>query len=109
MKNNKLLMWIFFLLSILFIGLFLILVGYYVNDYMNLIHNNTLCGIDRLMFNFFYVIGFLPISVLGIITSTLCTKFADSKKIKVILYIENAVFISGIVFSAILYFHKINM
>ena len=64
-QNNKLLMWIFFLLSILFIGLLVVLVGYYVNDYINLIHNDTLSGIDYLMFNFFYVIGFLPVSVFG--------------------------------------------
>lgn len=108
-KNNKLLMWIFFLLSVLFMGLLIILVGYYIDDYINLIHNDTLSGIDHLMFNFFYVIGFLPISVLGLITSTLCNKFADLKKIKAILYIESAVFILGIVFTGILYFYKINM
>ncbi len=108
-KNSNLLMWIFFLLSILFIGLLLILVGCFISDYMNLIHNDTLSGIDYLMFNFFYVIGFLPISVLGLISSMLCTKFAASKKIKIILYIESAIFILGIVFSGILYFHKINM
>ena len=108
-QNNKLLMWIFFLLSILFIGLLVVLVGYYVNDYINLIHNDTLSGIDYLMFNFFYVIGFLPVSVFGLISSILCIKFATSKKIKIILYIESAIFILGIVFSGILYFHKINM
>ena len=108
-QNNKLLMWIFFLLSTLFIGLLLILVGYYVNDYINLVHNDTLSGIDYLMFNFFYVIVFLPVSVLGLISSILCIKFVTSKKIKIILYIESAIFILGIVFSGILYFHKINM
>ncbi len=102
-------MWIFFLLSTLFIGLLLILVGYYVNDYINLVHNDTLSGIDYLMFNFFYVIVFLPVSVLGLISSILCIKFVTSKKIKIILYIESAIFILGIVFSGILYFHKINM
>ena len=57
-QNNKLLMWIFFLLSILFIGLLVILVGYYVSDYISLICNETLSGIDYIMFNFFYVIVF---------------------------------------------------
>lgn len=72
-------MWIFFLLSIFFIGLLLILVGYYVSDYISLICNETLSGIDYIMFNFFYVIVFLLISILEI------------------------------VFSVILYFHKIDM
>lgn len=103
-KNNKLLMQILFLLSILFIGLLFLLVGYFVNDYINIIHNDTLSGLEHLMFNLFYFIGFLPISALGLITSTLCTKFTDSKKIKVILYIESTVFILGIVFSGVLYF-----
>lgn len=103
-KNNELLMWIFLLLSILFFGLLVILGIYYINDYINLIHNNTLSGIDYLMFNFFYVIGFLPVSVLGLINSTLSIKFATSKKIKIILYIESAIFILGIFFSGILYF-----
>ena len=108
-KNNGILTLIFLLLSILFFGLLVILGIYYINDYINLIHNNTLSGIDCLMFNFFYVIGFLPVSVLGLISSTLCIKFATLKKIKIILYIETAIFILGIVFSGILYFHKINM
>ena len=104
MKNNKLLAQIFFLLSILFIGLLIILTGYYINDYIHLIRNNTLSAIDHLLFDFFYVIGFFPISVLGIISSYLCLKFATSQKIKVITYIESAVFIIVIIFSVILYF-----
>ncbi len=108
-QSNKLLMWIFLLLSIIFIVLLHILVGYYISDYISLICNETLSGIDYLMFNFFYVIGFLPVSVLGLISSILCIKFATSKKIKIILYIESAIFIFGIVFSGILYFQKINM
>ena len=108
-KNNKALTLIFLLLSVLFFVLFGILGIYYIIDYINLIHNNTLSGIDYLMFNFFYVIGFLPVSVLGLISSTLCIKFATSKKTKIILYIEGAIFILGIIFSGILFFHKINM
>ena len=108
-KNNEVLTLIFLLLSILFFGLLVILGIYYINDYINLIHNNTLSGIDYLMFNFFYVIGFLPVSILGLISSILCIKFATKKKIKIILYIESAIFILGIVFSGILFFHKINM
>lgn len=79
-KNTGILTLIFLLLSILFFGLLVILGIYYINDYINLIHNNTLSGIDYLMFNFFYVIGFLPVSVLGLISSTLCIKFATLKK-----------------------------
>ena len=108
-KNNGILTLIFLLLSILFFSLLVILGIYYINDYINLINNNTLSGIDYLMFNFFYVIGFLPVSVLGLISSILCIKFAISKKVKIILYIESAIFILGIVFSGILYFHRINM
>lgn len=108
-KHEFFLTLIFFLLSILFLACLIILGIYYIDDYINLIHNNTLSGIDYLMFNFFYVVGFLPVSVLGLISSILCIKFATSKKIKIILYIESAIFILGIVFSGILYFYKINM
>ncbi len=108
-KNNKFLMWSFFILSSIFIGLLLILFGCYVSDYIGLINNDTLSGIDYLMFNFFYVIDFLPVSVLGLITSIICTKFVTSKKIKVILYIESVICILGIVFSCILFFHKRDM
>ncbi len=103
-KNCKLLMHIFFLLSILFVGLLFMLVFYYINDYINLVDNNTLSGIEHLLFDFLYVMGFLPVSVLGLISSSLCIKFATSKRIKIISYIESSVFILGIVFSGMLYF-----
>lgn len=103
-KNNKLLMWMFFLLSVLFIGLFFMLIGYFINDYINLIYNNTLSGLEQLLFDLLYVVGSLTISVLGLISSLLSAKFATLKKIKIISYIESAIFIFGIVFSGILYF-----
>ncbi len=103
-KHSRLLTRIFFLLSILFLGLLAILAGYFINDYINLISSDNLSGIDYLLFGFFYIIGFLPVSVLGLVSSVLSIKFTTSKKIKVFSYIEIVVFILGIVFSAVLYF-----
>ena len=102
-KHSQLLTRIFFLLSILFLGLLAILTGYFINDYINLISSDNLSGIDYLLFSFFYIVGFLPVSVLGLTSSALTVKFATSKKIKIFSYIEIAVFILGIVFSAVLY------
>lgn len=104
-KSSKTLMWIFFLLSLLFIGLLIILSCYYISDYTNLIQNDTLSGLDRLLFDFFYLIGFLPISVLGLISSLLSVKFATIKSVKIISYIQGIIFIFGIVYSWIIYFH----
>ena len=102
-KQSKLLMVIFFLLSILFMGLLFIVSIYYFKDYKNLV-DNSLSGIELLLFDFLYVICFLPISVLGLISSLLCSKFSISKRINIISYIESFVFILGIVFSGVLYF-----
>ena len=104
-KQSQVLMRIFFLLSLLFLGLSAILTGYFINDYIHLMNSDNLSGIDYLLFDTFYIIGFLPVSVLGLVSSILSIKFATSKITKIILYIESAIFILGIVFSVILCFN----
>lgn len=102
-KPKPTLMTISFLLSIMFLGLIIILSGYFINDYINLTNDNTLSGIDYLMFYFFYFIGFLPVSILGLISSVLGAVYSTSKKLRIFLCIEIIIFSLGIFFSVLLY------
>ena len=74
-----------------------------INDYINLTNDNTLSGIDYLMFYFFYFIGFLPVSVLGLISSVLGAVYSTSKKLRIFLCVEIIIFSLGIIFSVLLY------
>ena len=103
-KHKPALMWIFFLLSILFLGLLIILGGYFINDYINLNNANNLSGIDYLMFGVLYFFGFITVSILGMISSVLSTVFATSKKVQTISSIGIIIFVLGIIFSLFLYF-----
>lgn len=103
-KHKPALMWIFFLLSILFLGLLIILGGYFINDYINLNNANNLSALDYLMFGVLYSFGFITVSILGMISSVLSTVFATSKKVQTISSIGIIVFVLGIIFSLFLYF-----
>jgi hypothetical protein len=103
-KHKPALMCIFFLLSILFLGLLIILGGYFINDYINLNNANDLSGIDYLLFGIFYSFGFITVSILGMISSILSTVFATSKKVQTISSIGIIIFVLGIIFSLFLYF-----
>ena len=103
-KPRPTLMWIFFLLSIMFLGLMIILGGYFINDYIAINKSDTVSGIDYLMFRFLYFIGFLPISILGLIASTLSTVYATTKKIQVFSAFEIIIFALGTLSSFFLYF-----
>ena len=102
-KYKPTLTWIFFLLSILFWGLLIILSGYFINDYINLNNSTDLSGIDYLMFGVLYSFGFITVSILGLISSVLSTVLATSKKLIIISSIETLIFVLGIIFSVFLY------
>ena len=103
-KHSPVLTWVFFLLSILFLGLLIILGGYFINDYININNANDLSGIDYLVFGALYSFGFITVSILGMISSVLSTVFATSKKVQIISSVEIIIFIIGIIFSLFLYF-----
>jgi hypothetical protein len=103
-KHKPALMWIFFLLSILFLGLLIILGGYFINDYINLNNANNLSALDYLMFGVLYSFGFITVSILGMISSVLSTVFATSKRVQTISSIGIIIFVLGIIFSLFLYF-----
>ena len=103
-KHKPALMWIFFLLSILFLGLLIILGGNFINDYINLNNANNLSALDYLMFGVLYSFRFITVSILGMISSVLSTVFATSKRVQTISSIGIIIFVLGIIFSLFLYF-----
>ena len=103
-KPRPTLMWIFFLLSIMFLGLMIILGGYFINDYIAINNSDTVSGIEYLMFGSLYFIGFLPISFLGLIFSVLTTIYATSKKIQIFSVAEIIIFAVGIISPFFLYY-----
>ncbi|MBO5210699.1 MAG: hypothetical protein J6B80_02070 [Clostridia bacterium] len=102
-KYKPALAWIFFLLSIMFLGLLIILGSYFINDYININNANDLSGIDYLVFGALYSFGFITLSVLGLISSVLSTVFATSKNFIIISSVETLIFVLGIIFSLFLY------
>ena len=103
-KSQGVLMWIFFVLSAVFAVMLIVSTVDYVCDYLYLIKDSTTSGVDYLLFDFFYIIAFLPLSVLGLVNSILCIKFSNLKSIKIISNIETILFILGLIFSGMLFF-----
>lgn len=77
---------------------------YCINDYNALVSDQSASGIDYMMLGFTYSVGFLIMSLCGMVSSLLCKKYSEKKWIDIICYVSIGACSVGILVAAFLWF-----